>query len=171
MPTERKQKIIDGLVENFKTNKVVLITDYSGLDVERITNLRSKLKDNQCYMVVAKNRLIKLALSNLERNTLDEYLKGPTALVFSIEDPVAPAKILDKMIKEINKPQVKGMVIDDNILPIEYFSSLADLLPAEVLQSKLVGVLVSPIANFMALNQNLLRGLVIALNEIVNKQN
>ncbi|MBN2543479.1 50S ribosomal protein L10 [bacterium] len=171
MPSEKKINIVNELKESFQQNNAVFITDYMGLSVENITKLRAKLKENDSFMIVAKNRLIKIALQELKRDMLESYLKGPTALVFSKDSPVNTAKVINDYFEEFNKPEVRGMVIDEEELPVEYFTALAKLPPREVLEAQLVNVLASPIIRIVSVAHNLLQNFVVVLNQIANKKN
>src|ERR1700727_2501449 len=144
MPTQRKEASVAELAERLSAAKNLFFTDYQGLTVDEITRLRGELrKDGNTYAVV-KNTLFKIAAGDLA-SQVEEFLAGPTAVVFAGADPVAPAKAL-KTFGDQNKPiPIKEAYIDGKIVDAKAVAILASLPPRIELLARLVGSLKSPI--------------------------
>src|SRR5699024_1020408 len=108
---EAKQKLVDEITEKFKESQSTVLVDYRGLNVAEITALRKELRDNNIEYKVYKNTLTRRAAEKAELNGLTESLVGPTAVAFSKDDVVAPAKILHAFSKDHEALEVKGGVI------------------------------------------------------------
>src|SRR5689334_21418192 len=144
MPTARKEAAIGELAERLAAAKSLFLTDYAGLTVSEITKLRGELrKDGSSYAVV-KNTLFRIAAGDLA-GQLESYLAGPTGIVFSGEDPVAPAKALKTFSDTVKKVAVKAAYIDGRIVDAAQVEVLAKLPPKIELVAKLVGTLANPL--------------------------
>ncbi len=171
MPTrQQKEQMVSELKEKFETAQVVVLADYRGISVKKVTELRAKLRSAGCEMKVAKNTLAQIAAKEVGIEGLDDYLVGPTVLTFGNEDPVAAAKILSEFAKE-NKQglEIKAGVLEGRLVDKAQIKELADLPSREVLLAKVLGGMQAPMygfANVLAAN---LRNLVYVL-EAVRKQ-
>ena len=116
MPNDKNIKHVDELTEKLGRAKGVYLTDYIGLNVQDITDLRKEFYANDVEYMVAKNTLLKLAAINTDLSGLDSFLNGSTAVAFSYEDPTAPARVIKKFTKDNTLPKVKGIIIDGNII-------------------------------------------------------
>ena len=114
-----KSEKIDEIKSKIEKAQVAIITDYKGMTVEEITNLRRDIqKDGGDYMVT-KNTLAKIAVKGTEYEALTEKLSGPVALAFGFEDPVAPAKAVKAFIEKAKKGEILGAVLDGKLLSVE----------------------------------------------------
>ena len=130
--------------EKIDKAQVAIVTDYKGLTVEEITNLRRALqKDGGDYMVT-KNTLAKIAIKGTPYEVLADSLKGPIALAFGFTDQVAPAKALSKFIKDANKGEILGGALDGQLLTAAEAKALANIPSREELYAKMLGCLKSP---------------------------
>ena len=121
------------------------------------------------YTLVIKNSIIRFSAKENGYDALDEYLVGPTALAISLDDPVAPSKLLSKFAKQYDKLEIKAGVVEGKILDINGIKSIASLPSREELVAKVVGGLAGPLYGFVnVLNANI-RGLVVALKHIAEK--
>src|SRR6056297_2339204 len=115
MPTPKKIEVVEDIATKIKESSAVYFSDYLGLNVTQINDLRSRLFKDNVKMQVVKNTLIQIALKNAGYEVeKDEFLNGSTALVYS-NDPVAPAKILHefkKEMKDLEKPDVKALIFE-----------------------------------------------------------
>ncbi len=112
MELNKKKEIVTQLHEDLKKSKIVIVTDFKGLDVAAVTKLRSQLtKENIDYRVI-KNTLLRRASENTSVAVLNDLFKGPSAVAISYDDPVSPAKILTKFAEENKKLEIKGGVMD-----------------------------------------------------------
>ena len=100
MRLEEKQKISEDLHERFSKSAIVVVTDYKGLDVSSMNDLRRKLREEDIELQVAKNTLLIRAAEDTEVALIQDHFKGPSAVALSYKDPVAPAKILTQFAKD-----------------------------------------------------------------------
>lgn len=170
MPNPQKEREIEALTELLSSHNVQFITDHSGLSVAEITKLRAKLRETGTSMRVAKNRLIKLARNQAGLCPIDSILEGPSSLVLTIDDPISPAKVLKGFMDELNKPQVKAVIIDDILLDITRFSEIASLPGLDALRARVVSGITTPLSGLVFTMSGLLRGFVVALNGIAEKK-
>lgn len=145
---EKKKQIVSEITDKFRTSKSTILVDYRGLNVAEITELRKQLREAGIDFKVYKNTLLRRATAELGMTELDEVLVGPTAVAFSEEEVVAPAKILNNFGKEHKALEIKSGVIEGEIATLEQIKSLAELPSREGLLSMLCSVLQAPIRNF-----------------------
>ena len=141
MKLENKKSIVEELHEKFSASKVVIVTDYKGLDVQSMNALRRKLREASCEYRVTKNTLLRRAAEETDAALILEHFKGPSAVAFSYEDPVAPAKVLTEYAKDNAKLEIKGGVLNGQALDIGAIKSLAALPSREVLLGQLLSAL------------------------------
>ena len=126
---------------------VMYLTDFTGLDVKSMTVLRQKLRESGAEYVVAKNRLVRLALEETDMPDLSEALQGPTGVVFGFDDAVTPAKALTEFAKEHgDRPVFKLGVLENKVLEPAQIDRLAKLPPREQLMAELAGAMQAPLA-------------------------
>lgn len=141
MATERKIKQVAELKELFSGSSAVILTEYRGLTVAQVKDLRIKLGENGTY-VVAKNTLAKIAAKEAGVDSLDEtQMTGPTALAFVPEgqDAVAAAKVIRDFSKSADQLVIKGGIFEGNTMSAEDIQKLANLESREVLLAKVAG--------------------------------
>jgi large subunit ribosomal protein L10 len=137
----KKKEIVTQLHEDLKKSKIVIVTDFKGLDVAAVTRLRSQLtKENIDYRVI-KNTLLRRASENTSVAVLNDMFKGPSAVAISYDDPVSPAKILTKFSEENNKLEIKGGVMDGKVLDTAGIKALSSLPSREVLLSQVLSAM------------------------------
>ncbi|MBP0979598.1 MAG: 50S ribosomal protein L10 [Oscillospiraceae bacterium] len=175
MPSEKvlleKQKIVSEIADKLSKAVCGVIVDYKGISVEQDTKLRAELRASNIEYFVIKNRLLKLALEKIGLSGLDYVLEGTTSVAVSYEDPVAPAKIIDKYSKELDSIfNIKAGFIDNKAADKESIEALAKLPSKEMLIAMTLAGLNAPIAGLAnVLNANI-RGLAIALNAIAEQK-
>ena len=139
-----KSEKIDEIKAKLDNAQVAIVTEYKGLSVEEITNLRRALqKDGGDYMVT-KNTLAKIAVKGTDFEVLTETFKGPIALAFGFEDQVSPAKAVAKFIKDTKKGVILGAALDGKLLSADETEALAKLPSKEELIAKILGSINSP---------------------------
>ncbi len=143
-----KQQIVQDLVESFKDSACTVFADYRGLNVSDVTELRKKLREAGVEFKVYKNTLLRRAAAQVDLEGLNEHLTGPTAVAFSKEDAVAPAKILHEFAKSNEHLKIKAGVLEGEIVSVDQIKELADLPSREGLLSMLLSVLQAPVRNF-----------------------
>ena len=130
--------------EKIDKAQVAIVTEYKGLTVEEITNLRRAIqKDGGDYMVT-KNTLAKIAIKGTPYEVLAEKLVGPIAIAFGFNDQVAPAKALSKFIKDTKKGEIIAAAMDGQLMSAEEAKALANLPSREELYAKMLGCINSP---------------------------
>jgi large subunit ribosomal protein L10 len=138
---EQKKAIAEELHEKFKKAKVVIVTDYKGLNVAAVNQLRGKLREADIEYRVAKNSLFARASVDTGVEVIKEQFKGPNAIALSYTDPVAPAKVLTEFIKTNDKLEVKVGVMDGKALNMNDIKALSALPPREVLLSQVLSAM------------------------------
>ncbi|SDR15419.1 LSU ribosomal protein L10P [Virgibacillus subterraneus] len=144
---EQKQQIVQEISAKFRDSQSTLLVDYRGLDVAEVTELRKQLREADVEFKVYKNSMARRAVDAVELGELSDTLVGPTAIAFSNEDVVAPAKILNNFAKDHNALEIKGGVIEGQVASLEQIKELADLPNYEGMVSMLLSVLQAPIRN------------------------
>lgn len=164
-----KVKAVEEIRDKFQRAKSVILTDYRGINVADLTELRKKLREQGIEYKVIKNTLTSIALRDFDF-TLDEYLVGPTAAAFSYEDPVAPAKILMEFAKTHKELEIKAGVVEGKAIDKDAVVNLSKLPSKEELLAKAVGSIQSPLYGIVSVLQGPLRGLVYTLQAIQDKK-
>jgi large subunit ribosomal protein L10 len=152
---DEKKKVVEDLKERFARSKVVILTDYKGLDVTTINTLRRKLRESQVEYQVVKNTLLVRAAQDTDLAMIEESFNGPSAIAISYEDPIAPAKVLTDFAGEHQQLEIKAAVMGGKVLDLAAIKALAKLPSRE----ELVGQLLSGLIGLPT-------GLVRALNDI-----
>ena len=166
MPTARKENAVKELRDRLAESQNLFLTDFAGLTVEEITKLRRELrKDGSSYAVV-KNTLFKIAAGEEISKQLDEFLAGPTGIVFAGSDPVAPAKAIKTFADDSKKLGIKAAIVDGKFVDKKQIEALAALPPKAELIAKLVGSLASPLRGLVTVLSGNQSGLVRVLNQI-----
>ncbi|MFC4620232.1 50S ribosomal protein L10 [Camelliibacillus cellulosilyticus] len=145
---EKKAQIVQEVSSKLKESVSTVVVDYRGLNVSEVTELRKQLREAGIDFKVYKNTLLRRATAETDLTVLDESLVGPTAIAFSNEDVVAPAKILHNFSKEHDALEIKAGVIEGKIATVDEIKALAELPSREGLLSMLLSVLQAPIRNF-----------------------
>jgi large subunit ribosomal protein L10 len=146
----RQEKIeaVEEITQKLRESKSTVITDYRGLTVAQVTELRKLLREAGVEYKVYKNTLARRATSELNITELDQFLTGPTAIAFSNSDLVAPAKIISDFAKKNDKLEIKGGLVEGRLIDQDGIKQLASLPSREGLLSMLLSVLQAPIRNF-----------------------
>ena len=145
MPSQKNQDEVTQLTEKLDKANAVYFTDFLGLDVSSITELRTEFFKTSIEFKVAKNTLLKLAAKNINLEGLDDFLVGSTAIAISYDEPTLPAKVLKKFIEDHDKPEVKAILFDGEVLKGSEYLKFASLPTEDELLTNLVMMLNSPI--------------------------
>lgn len=146
MPAKEKIDIVSSLKDKLERSQSVIIADYRGLTVAEVNELREKMRGANVEYRVAKNRLMKLALTECNFETQGSPLKGPSAFIFGYADPVTAAKILTEFAKTHDDLQIKGGWLEKRTLTADGVRQLASMPSREELLARLAGSLKSPIS-------------------------
>jgi large subunit ribosomal protein L10 len=138
---DKKKLIAENLKQRFSKSKVVIVTDYKGLDVMAINALRRKLREADVDYQVAKNTLLIRASEGTDVDGIKAYFVGPSAIAISYDDPVSPAKVLTEFAKENQNLEIKAGVMGAKVLDIDAIKSLASLPSREVLLGQVLSAM------------------------------
>ena len=144
MNKEEKKVTIDELHGKFARAKTAVITGYSGINVEQITDLRSKLRKSQVEYRVVKNTLARKAVQGTSLEPLKDYFVGPVGIALGYDDVVAPAKVLFEFNKTQAKLELKVGVLDGKLLKQADIKALASLPSLNSLRGTIIGLLQAP---------------------------
>lgn len=167
---EQKKAIVSSLAEKFKSSCAGVIVSYKGINVTDDTKLRKDLREAGVEYMVAKNTLLRRAAKDADLEGLNASFEGSTAIALSAEDYVAASKILCEFAKDHEFFKIKSGFIDSSVIDEKEIKNLAKLPSREVLIAQVLGGLNAPIAGFANVLQGTIRGLVVALNAIAQKQ-
>lgn len=159
MTLEKKKRVTEDLTRVLEEAGAVYLTDFSGLDVASMTELRARLRREGVGYRVAKNTLMRRALDGLEDYPdLGEHLTGPTGLVLGGEDPVVPAKLVKQFASEHDdRPRVKVGVVGRKTLSAEEVGRLAELPTREELIASIMGSLTASVSGIVGVLEGLIR--------------
>ena len=143
----KKAQQVSEVAEQFKNATSVVVVDYLGITVEQATNLRTELRDAGVQFAVVKNSILSRAAKEAGLEGMDDIFKGPSAVAFSNDDVVAPAKILADFAKKVEALEIKAGVIEGKVSSKEEIEALAKLPNREGLLSMLLSVLQAPVRN------------------------
>jgi large subunit ribosomal protein L10 len=157
MKVQQKEQVVEELTTKLRGASAFYLTDFTGLNVKRITDLRARLRRQGVEYLVVKNTLAQRALGGLDLPDVGEFFTGPTGLVIGGDDPVAAAKVLEEFAREHdNRPAMKAGVVDGRAVSAEEIGRLAKLPPRDVLLAQMAGALEAPISQLAFLLQGLL---------------
>jgi large subunit ribosomal protein L10 len=157
MRLDQKKKMVDELADKLERANIVIATNYRGLTVAQMTDLRRKLRQGNIEYRVVKNKLVHFAAERTGKEGLTNVVDGPTAIAFGYDDIAAPAKALLDYIRATKiELKIIGGMLGQQVLSSSEVSSLASMPAKEVLISKLIGELQVPIYRLVnALNANI----------------
>ncbi len=161
-----KQEKIQEIKNTALKAKVAIVSDYRGLTVEEITDLRRRLQAEKGDFEVIKNTLAKIAFKDTEFEGLEEFLTGPSAIAYGFEDQVSPAKVLTRFVKEKKKTEIKGGVLDGRVLSLDEVKELSNLPSKEELYARILGGLNSPAGGLVFAINGVMSNLVRAVDEV-----
>ena len=171
MPTAEKEAVVKDLADLFRRSAGVYLSDFTGLDVPSVTELRGKLRSEGVTYQVIKNRLAKLAAREAGLDGLEEVLTGPTAIAASDTDPIAPVRILTAFSKDAQgRPVVKVGLVDGRLYQDAELERLATLPSRDVLLGQIVWTIQSPLSGLASCLNGVLQKLVLVLNAVVEKK-
>ena len=151
MPTQEKVETVEEFRTHLDGVTTVLLTEYRGLTVQQISDLRKQLRGVSAEYKVIKNRLARIAMGTSKLEGLNGHLKGPTGVVLSRQDPVAVAKAVHTFARTIQALAIKIGYVEGQVLPAAELRALADLPSKETLRSQIVGAVQGPLAQLVGL--------------------
>jgi len=170
MPTDEKALVIDELAGLLSKAKLAILTDYRGVSVAGLQQLRTTLRPHNAEFRIAKNTLTRIAAERAGIDGLQPLLDGPLALVLAYEDIVAPAKAISDFARTSRILTVKGAVLDNQVIAARAVEDLATLPSREELLSKLLGLLNSPAQRLVTVINQPAQSLVRVINAYGEQQ-
>jgi large subunit ribosomal protein L10 len=170
---QKNKDALQGIKQTFSENQYVYMVDYKGLTVSKISELRNQLRASNSELKVLKNTLVLIVLQEMYPEVygqLKDVLKGPTAIIFSKKEPVAPAKVLVDFAKKNESVTLKGGILESKIINGNEMKALSALPSKEVLIAKLLMLFNSPITGFVGALQGNFRNIVYVLDAIKDKK-
>ncbi len=171
MPTPEKQSIIEEIKDKLSSSQIAILTDFQGLKVAEMTELRKLLRKAEIDYKVYKNTLISLAAKELGIIGLDQYLVGSTALAFSRKDDLAtPSKVLKDFSAKHQNLKIKAGVLSNKAIDADNVNALINLPPKEYIISMVLGGMQAPIMKLLGVLQAPLRDLASVLRNLADKR-
>ncbi|MBR4086059.1 MAG: 50S ribosomal protein L10 [Lachnospiraceae bacterium] len=145
---EIKQPIVEEISAGIKDAQSVVLVDYRGLTVEQDTELRKQLREAGVVYKVYKNTMMNFAFKGTDFEGLAPYLNGPSAMAYSTEDATAPARVIAEFAKKAKALEIKAGVVEGTVYDAKGMEAIASIPSRDVLISRLLGSMQSPMANF-----------------------
>ena len=149
MPTAEKEAFVEEFTARLTKARGLFLADFSGMDVAQVTALRSKLRSRGVEYHVVKNTLLRRACRNSGFEVLEPFLEGPTALAYSVDNEVEPARALVEFAKEHARPVVKVGIIGEKLYTREEILQIAMLPPRDELLALIAGTIVAPLTTLL----------------------
>lgn len=163
----RKEKTVEDLKLALLQSKMMVVSDYQGTTVAELTNLRRDIQKVGGDLMVAKNTLVRRAVEGADfSKALENFLTGPTAVIYTNNDPVPVAKALTEYIKKVKKTTVKGGILEGKQVSDKDIISIASLPAREVLVAKMLGSMNAPAQNLVYALSGVTRNLVYVLDAV-----
>jgi large subunit ribosomal protein L10 len=169
-PRPEKVAVVDEVKSRIEGSDATLLTEYRGLTVKDLADLRGELRKSGAEYKIYKNTLVRFAVRELDLTDLEESLTGPTAVAFVKGDAAAVAKSLRDFARTNPKLVVKGGVLGNKTLTAKDAAALADLPSREVVLAQLAGLLAQPLQQFAGLLQALPRNMAYGLKALVDQK-
>ncbi|EOG9046501.1 50S ribosomal protein L10 [Staphylococcus pseudintermedius] len=145
---EAKKQQVDVIADQLKGSVSTVVVDYRGLTVAEVTELRKQLREANVQYKVYKNTMLRRAAEKAGIEGLDEFLTGPTAVAFTTEDVVVPAKVIAGFAKEHEALEIKSGIMEGSVITADEVKTVGSLPSHEGLVSMLLSVLQAPMRNF-----------------------
>ena len=170
MRFEEKKAVAEDIAASLDQAGAIFVTDFTGLDVDAQGELRAKLREAGARYRVVKNTLAIRALEGLDYEGLEEFLTGPTGLVLTGSDPVAPAKAVKEFAKENDdKPTFRVGVVDRRTVPPADIMRLADLPGMDSLLGSIAGALTASVGGIAGVLNGLIRDIAYMVEEVAKQ--
>lgn len=165
-PRPEKVAVVARVQERLEQGKTVVLTDFRGLDVQTMNELRRRLRAAGVDFEVVKNTLASRAARQAGLPDLEQYLTGPTAMAFGGDDLVAPAKVLNDFIREFRRLEIKGGALEGRVLTPDEVKKLAEMPSREQLLAQVLAGMQGPIRGVVFALSGVLRSLVYVLEAV-----
>lgn len=166
---EKKEELLSWYTDLFSRSSVAILTDYRGLTMGDITQLRNRLREIRGEYHVTKNRLVKLALQEAGLPVPEDLLEGPTATGFCFEEVPAVAKLLVDFSKESKVLIIKGGLLGNRVISPDEVTALAELPPRQVVLAQVLGTIQGPAGGITRAIAGGIRGILYVLKARVEQ--
>ena len=170
MLRKEKEAIIEETARLLGDAEALYVSDYRGLTVSQLTQLRAALRERGATLHVLKNTLTAIAAERVGRDSLKELLNGPTAVAFCGEDLVGPAKTLSDYARANPALVLRGALVQGSVVDADGVRRLASLPPRDVLVAQVVGTVAAPLTGLVTVLQGTISGLVRALDQVAQRR-
>lgn len=140
MNRTQKEEMVASIRSAFEGAKSVILASHTGIDVNTVNELRAEFRANNVQYRVVKNTLAKLALQDSDLDVLSELFSGPTAIAYSEEDAVSPAKVIKEFAKEHGEYEVRGGYLDGKVLDVDGVNQLAEMPTKDEMRAKVLSL-------------------------------
>jgi large subunit ribosomal protein L10 len=165
-----KEAVVAEAVELLSATESLYVSDYRGLSVAELTELRGKVRESGARVRVLKNTLTRRAAAEAGRDEIAPLLSGPTAITFCGEDPVGPAKALVDFARTHPQFAVRGGFLQGSLIDEDSIRALSALPPRDVLVAQVVGTLAAPMTGLVTVLQGTIGGLARALQQVADQK-
>ena len=165
-----KEAVVHEATRLLAETEALYLSDYRGLTVAELTELRAKLREGGATIHILKNTLARRAAADAGRDQIVPLLTGPTAVTFCAGDPVAPAKALIEFMRTHPQLAVRGGLVQGSTVDAEGVRALSALPPRDVLVGQLVGTIAAPLSGLLTVLQGPLSGLARTLRQIADQK-
>jgi large subunit ribosomal protein L10 len=170
MDVAQKRAVVERLTERFRDCDTMIVTDYRGLTVGQVAEVRSQLREAGASFHVAKNTLARLAAVQADKPSLVELLSGPTAIAFIADDAAAAARKLSDIARQTRILTVRGGFMEGRPLSADEVRQLAELPPRDVLRAQVLGAVASPVQSAYNVLAAPLREFLVVLDQYIQKR-
>jgi large subunit ribosomal protein L10 len=170
MDVAQKRAVVDVLTERIRGCETMIVTDYRGLSVGQVADVRAQLRDAGATFHVAKNTLARIAAREADKASLVDLLQGPTAIAFVADDPAAAAKKLSDIARQTRILTVRGGFMDGRMLSAAEIGQLADVPPRDVLRAQVLGAVMAPMQSAYNVLAAPLREFLVVLDQYIQKR-
>jgi large subunit ribosomal protein L10 len=161
-----KNELVSEINNVFKGNPSVMVVEYKGLTVKEMESLRKNLKNADAQLKVIKNTLLRIAAKDTNIERINDLFEGPTAVAICENDPTAVAKVFMESLKKLPHLKLKGGVVEGSIIGESEISDLSKLPSRQELIAQFLGLLQSPVSNFLGTLNQLQSKLIYALTAV-----
>jgi len=165
VPTQEKVETVEDLKSRLEGINSVFLTEYRGLTVHQLSELRKQLRAVSAEYKIIKNRLARIAVSSSGLAGITPHLTGPTGFIIARDEPVAVAKALQTFTRTVPALTVKAGIVEGQLLGPDEVKALADLPSRAALRGQLVGAIQGPLAQLVGLLERVQRDLVYVLDQ------
>ncbi len=171
MPKQEKVDAVAKMKKLFEESRSFFVTDYQGLDVARMTKLRSELRGVDVRFMVAKNTLLRLAAKDAGvAEDIQEHLSGPTAIAFVEEDAPAAAKVLQESFKDVELPRTKIFVVADTVYSADDLKAFAELPSRDELLAQVAAAVEAPLTELARTVDGFFQELILSVEALADKK-